>query len=325
MPLFEPSWYISLKHVIWSRGVKNVKHSGIDIFKDYWEEFNTIRVPILGEDRFFEIALELEHMAKDEEDLRRLLLERRKLWEEEATKWLDTISSKLFHPGVDFLSEDASASAYRASRTGSLQHFLELLNGVVHGWAADEVEDEADDVPLTDSQIEAINYANKQPDYPEYYASLLDSENPPDYRPIFDGNSHKAPVFSSDTLPQFRQHLSKKKSDQEENSPNTPKDGSASSVKDPSRPGKRPRIDDEIGGRAHKRQKRELVAHTNTPIDPNSDTISIATGSTNTHTLDVTPSTSKDGNSKTCLAPAKDPESMMRLTAKRANVRRGSL
>lgn len=276
--------------MIWARGVKNIKHAGIDIFGDYWEEFNTMRVPILGEDRFFEIALELEHIATDEEDLKRLLLERRKLWEEEATKWLAVISRKCCLSDEDFLCEDACNTAYRASKTGSLQHFLELMNGVVYGWAADEVEDEVEDASRSTSAGSDIGM-NKYPDFRTYYSDLLDSKNPI-YHPQFDGNFHKAPVFTSDTSSLVRQRLSNENTDQEKKSPETSKDGSAGSIKDLSRPSKRPRIDDEIDGQAHKRQKKELVPYTNTSFHLNSDNISSATSSTNTHSTDATQGTS---------------------------------
>ncbi|KAK1252872.1 hypothetical protein MKX08_004059 [Trichoderma sp. CBMAI-0020] len=161
MPPFQPSAYAIAKNMMWARGVKNIKHSSIDIFKNYWEEFNTMRVPILGEDRFFEIALELEHMATDEEDLKRLLLERRKLWEKEC-----------YFPEEEVLCEDARRTARRASQTGSLQHFLELLNGVVCGWEADEVQDTA----RSALQENAVKYgASAQPDYNAYVEEMLDS------------------------------------------------------------------------------------------------------------------------------------------------------
>ncbi|KAL7971050.1 hypothetical protein HDV63DRAFT_341481 [Trichoderma sp. SZMC 28014] len=242
MPPFQPSEYADAKQTMWAWGAKNMKHGSIDIFKNYWEEFNTMRVPILGEDRFFEIALELEQMATDEEDLKRLLLERRKLWEKEAVEWLRTIARKASFPGEEVLCSDARSTVHRVTETGSLQHFFELLNGVVCGWEADEAEAIRDAPTLLEE-----DYGTGTQKFGDYHENVIHRLNSGNfgYEPVFDDNFHKAPVFTSDKASHFRQHLLTENTNQESKSPDTSKDGNAGPIKDLSRSNKRPRLDDE--------------------------------------------------------------------------------
>ncbi|KAL7894227.1 hypothetical protein HDV63DRAFT_383781 [Trichoderma sp. SZMC 28014] len=262
MPAFESSDLADGKRVIWENSVKNLSHSHINIYGDYWERFNTMRVPILGEDRFLEIALELERVAKDQEDLEKLLAERQEEWEREAKQWLGGIARKSWRGGESFQCKDASDSAYRASVTGSLQHFLELLNGVVHGWEPDEVQDETpNDTDMinpksnhqnpaveTDDELEETQF-NKL-GYEYYMRRKLVSKNPV-YEPTYDGNVHKAPFFKSDQALLIRQRFGKLKGkrshdEDEEAQPSEPSGAANSSnLNNASRPKKRPRFDDE--------------------------------------------------------------------------------
>ncbi|KAM0446074.1 hypothetical protein ACHAO4_009519 [Trichoderma viride] len=262
MPAFESSDLAEGKRVIWESSVKNLSHSHINIYGDYWERFNTMRVPILGEDRFLEIALELEHVAKDQEDLEKLLAERKEQWEKEAKQWLGGIARKSWTGGESFQCEDASDAAYRASVTGSLQHFLELLNGVVHGWQPDEVQDETpNDTDMINLKSNAQNTTAEADDeseetqlnklgYEYYMRRKLASKNPV-YEPTYDGNVHKAPFFKSDQALLIRQRFGKLKGtkihgEEEEAQPSEiPRDANASNLNNPSRPKKRPRFDDE--------------------------------------------------------------------------------
>ncbi|UKZ61166.1 uncharacterized protein TrAtP1_002436 [Trichoderma atroviride] len=261
MPAFESSDLAAGKRVIWESSVKNLSHAYINIFGDYWERFNTMRVPILGEDRFLEIALELEHVAKDQEDLERLLEERKEEWEKEAKQWLGGIARKSWTGGKSFQCEDASDTAYRASMTGSLQHFLELLNGVVHGWAPDEVQDETtNDTDIANPNSNAQNTTAETDEsemallnmlsHEDYMRRKLASKNPV-YEPTYDGNVHKAPFFKSDQVLLIRQRFGKSKGkrvhgeDEETQPSEIPTDANASNLNNPSRPRKRPRFDDE--------------------------------------------------------------------------------
>ncbi|UKZ84315.1 uncharacterized protein TrAFT101_000228 [Trichoderma asperellum] len=266
MPAFESSDLAAGKRLIWESGVKNLSHSHIDLFGDYWERFNTMRVPILGEDRFLEIALELEHVAKDEEDLERLLTERKEQWEKEAKEWLGGVALKSWTGGESFQCEDASDAAYRASMTGSLQHFLELLNGVVHGWEPDEVQDEAlNNTDIINPNSNAQNTSAEPDDESEsnndtgaqfklgfehYMREKLASKNPV-YKPTYDGNVHKAPFFKSDQVLLIKQRFGKLKGkrfhgrDGETPPSESPRDTNTSNPNNPSRPKRKPRFDDE--------------------------------------------------------------------------------
>ncbi|KAL7917437.1 hypothetical protein ACQKWADRAFT_306808 [Trichoderma austrokoningii] len=264
MPAFESSDLADGKRVIWQSAIKNLAHSHINIFGDYWERFNTMRVPILGEDRFLEIALELEHVAKDQEDLEKLLAERKEQWESEAKQWLRGIALKSWTGGKNFQCEDASNAAYRASVTGSLQHFLELLNGVVHGWEPDEVQDETpngNDTDVvnpdsntqnksaeTDDESEEMRLSNKL-GYKYYIERKLASKNPV-YEPTYDGDVHKAPFFKSDQILLIRQRFEKLKRKRSHADEKTPPSGpsratNADNQDGPSRLKKRLRVEDE--------------------------------------------------------------------------------
>lgn len=266
MPAFESSDLAAGKRLIWESGVKNLSHSHINIYGDYWERFNTMRVPILGEDRFLEIALELEHVAKDQEDLERLLAERKEQWETEAKEWLGGIAMKSGDGGESFQCEDASDAAWRASMTGSLQHFLELLNGVVHGWEPDEVQDEAlnktdminpnsntqNTAAENDDESESNNNTGTQLKlgYEHYMREKLASKNPV-YKPTYDGNVHKAPFFKSDQVLLIKQRFGKLKGKRfrgrDGNAPSseTPRDANISNLNNPSRSNKRARFENE--------------------------------------------------------------------------------
>lgn len=268
MPAFESSDLADGKRVIWESGVKNLSHSHINIYGDYWERFNTMRVPILGEDRFLEIALELEHVAKDQEDLERLLAKRKEQWEKEAKQWLGRMARRSRSGGEGFQCKDASDAAWRASTTGSLQHFLELLNGVIHGWQPDEVQDETlNDTDIMNPNSNTQNTSAETGDehesdsgdytaaqfqlgYEYHMRKQLASKNLV-YKPTFDGNVHKAPFFKSDQVLLIRQHFGKPKGkrvhgeDEETQSSDIPTEANASNLNNPSRPRKRPRFDDE--------------------------------------------------------------------------------
>lgn len=261
MPAFESSDLAAGKRLIWESGVKNLSHAQVDIYGDYWERFNTMRVPILGEDRFLEIALELEHVAKDLEDLERLLTARQEQWEKEAKQWLSGIARKSWHGGESFQCEDASDAAYRASMTGSLQHLLELLNGVVHGWEPDEVQDETLDTDIVNSNAntqdtsaeagdESQTVREEQVDYETYMRQKLASKDSV-YEPTYDGNVHKPPFFKSDQVLLIRQRLGKLKrkrvhsGDAKAPPSEDSRDATTSNPNNPSRLKKRPRFDDE--------------------------------------------------------------------------------
>ncbi|KAM0259354.1 hypothetical protein ACHAQJ_003386 [Trichoderma viride] len=224
-----------------------------------------MRVPILGEDRFLELALELEQFAKDEEDLERLLTERKRQWEVEAKEWLSTIAMKSWSNDETFQCKDASLAAYRASMTGSLQHFLELLNGVVHGWEPDEVQDKAPDTTdianhssktqdtsaMAGDASEARAYdTGTQHDYEFYIQQKLASKNPV-YEPTFDNNVHKAPFFKSDQAYLIREHFGgiqrERTHDGKRKTPPSSlnKDKSPNDLDNAPRPRKRVRIDDD--------------------------------------------------------------------------------
>ncbi|EHK42541.1 hypothetical protein TRIATDRAFT_86573 [Trichoderma atroviride IMI 206040] len=261
MPAFESSDLAAGKRLIWQSGVKNLSHAHIDIYGDYWERFNTMRVPILGEDRFLEIALELEHIAKDLEDLERLLTERKEQWEKEAKQWLSGIARKSWTGGESFQCEDASDAAYRASMTGSLQHLLELLNGVVHGWEPDEVQDGTLDTDIVNSNAntqdasaeaddESQTMREEQVDYETYMRQKLASKDPV-YEPTYDGNVHKPPFFKSDQVLLIKQRFGKLKGKRSHSGDGKtppseqPRGATTSNLDNPSRSKKRPRFDDE--------------------------------------------------------------------------------
>lgn len=267
MPAFKSSDLADEKKVIWESAVKNSSHRYINIYGDYWERFNTMRVPILGEDRFLEMALELEHVAKDQEDLEGLLTERKEQWEKEAKQWLSRIVRKSRSGGESFQCEDASDASWRASSTGSLQHFLELLNGVVHGWKPDEVQDEtSNDTHVinsksnaqntsaeTDDESESENYTGTQLRFGLEYEMRrrLASGKKLVYKPTYDGDIHKAPFFKSDQALLIRQRFKKQKRKRSHGGhgktpPSEPlRDANTSNLNNPSRPKKRPRFEDE--------------------------------------------------------------------------------
>ncbi|TFB06235.1 hypothetical protein CCMA1212_001976 [Trichoderma ghanense] len=132
-----------------------------------WERFNTVKIPVLPDEEYFERALEIAKVAKDREDFHRIFRERNaKDWEE----LLDLMSATTRHASWhhdDFPCDDAWRKTRKASQTGSLIHFVRLLKGVAFGWEADEVrETQIDNVPSGENARIGAEYTDQGEVFP---------------------------------------------------------------------------------------------------------------------------------------------------------------
>ncbi|PTB64386.1 hypothetical protein BBK36DRAFT_1179311 [Trichoderma citrinoviride] len=135
-----------------------------------WERFNTVRIPVLEEDEYFERALEIAKGAKDREDFERSFRERNaKDWAELLDLMSDITRHTLYNDERDvFPCRDAWWKTRKASQTGSLMDFVRLLKGVAFGWEADEVRETQVDNPLSGEEAPAgAEYTGQEEVFPE--------------------------------------------------------------------------------------------------------------------------------------------------------------
>ncbi|KAL7896926.1 hypothetical protein HDV63DRAFT_74316 [Trichoderma sp. SZMC 28014] len=139
-PLPTENWSLYCK---WSQNVEPEMKSPELLWVDYWERFNTVKIPILHEHGFFETALEIAKLSKDKEEFEQRFEEHNRNRKEELLKsmskaWTDTFFDReVRERGYP----DALRKARSACLTGCLHDFLQVVKGVVYGWEAEEVFD----------------------------------------------------------------------------------------------------------------------------------------------------------------------------------------
>lgn len=113
------------------------------LWGDYWERFNTVKIPILEEYAYFDTALEIAKLSKNKEEFEQRFEERNTKHKEEVLKFMSkTWTEAMFDPEVSQRGcPDALVKVKYACSTGCLQDFLQVLKGVVYGWEAEEVHD----------------------------------------------------------------------------------------------------------------------------------------------------------------------------------------
>ncbi|KAL7904562.1 hypothetical protein GGI35DRAFT_462682 [Trichoderma velutinum] len=124
----------------WSDNVEPRMHDLL--WRDYWQRFNTVQIPILGENDYFNNAMEVAKLAKGQKD------EFERIFEERNKKRQKLVLSQMFTAGMQtrdkndvFSCKDARDTVSKVCQTGCLLDFLRLLIGTAHGWEADAVED----------------------------------------------------------------------------------------------------------------------------------------------------------------------------------------
>lgn len=138
------------------------------LWGDFWKRFNTVRIPVLPEEEYFERALEIAKSAKDRGDYEKIFEERNaRDWQELLDLMSETTRHTLYHHD-NFPCDDAWRKARKASQTGSLMEFVRLLKGVAFGWEADEVcENKVENVPSGEEAHMGADYTDQGEVFPE--------------------------------------------------------------------------------------------------------------------------------------------------------------
>jgi hypothetical protein len=109
------------------------------LWTSYWQQFNTITIPLLDEDAFFSDALAAAKVARDREHLEQLLREKSK----DRRAELETVFHKIPHASIfgknRSLPEAAWDAAEKVGRSGSLDSFIQLAGGIVWGWGDEQL------------------------------------------------------------------------------------------------------------------------------------------------------------------------------------------
>ncbi|KAL7819775.1 hypothetical protein V8C26DRAFT_395168 [Trichoderma gracile] len=138
------------------------------LWGDCWKRFNTVRIPVLPEEEYFERALEIAKSAKDRDEFEKIFEERNaRDWQELLDLMYETTMHTLYHHD-DFPCDDAWRKARHASQTGSLMEFVRVLKGVAFGWEADEVrESPLGNVPSGEEAHIRADYIEQGEIFPE--------------------------------------------------------------------------------------------------------------------------------------------------------------
>ena len=104
------------------------------LWKDYWQRFNAITIPLLDEDAFFADALAAAKEAQNREHLKELLGEKSNERRRELDKIVTEISYATVFDRNRCSSEAAWSAAYKVGGAGSLDSFVRSASGIVWGW-----------------------------------------------------------------------------------------------------------------------------------------------------------------------------------------------
>ncbi|KAL6887162.1 hypothetical protein HDV57DRAFT_488171 [Trichoderma longibrachiatum] len=142
MPPFEaPSPSQCEEHLSkWQRHVAPEMQSPDLLFGEYWQRFNTISVPILGQHRYLDYAIEIAKLSKNKTDFERIFQARKKQLEKEMLKLMSKAATQTIYNNV-FPCQDASDKVFTASITGAFTDFAALLQGLAFGWEADRANE----------------------------------------------------------------------------------------------------------------------------------------------------------------------------------------
>ncbi|KAL7932217.1 hypothetical protein V8C35DRAFT_307716 [Trichoderma chlorosporum] len=111
-----------------------------ELWGKYWDQFNTIRIPILSPDAYVKVAVTVAKDASSPEDFENRFREfNRRSWDQLESD-LAAMRRKIYDMKEKFSCQDAYDSVSAACRGGCLEHYVNLLKGNINGWEADPVE-----------------------------------------------------------------------------------------------------------------------------------------------------------------------------------------
>ncbi|KAK4081549.1 uncharacterized protein Triagg1_2290 [Trichoderma aggressivum f. europaeum] len=136
------------------------------LWGDYWRRFNTMQIPILGEDEYFKTATEIAEVAANEEEFENLFMKRNQQRQEELLDLTADITRAIAWDKCQFPCSAAKGAARKAGTTGCFEYFVSLLRGNVLGWEADEAGDDVPNNAIADSGEEPKKPDDKETQKP---------------------------------------------------------------------------------------------------------------------------------------------------------------
>ncbi|KAL7935151.1 hypothetical protein V8C35DRAFT_300848 [Trichoderma chlorosporum] len=137
MPIFgDTSWEPSpSQRRAWNKAVE--PRMWCRLGEDYWRRFNIMPIAILNEEAYFNAAMEVAQLANGQEaEFERIFEERNRMQREKIDEVRQACLYRTIYEREFFPCERSLYVVGRASSVGSLQYFLELLDGIAHGWEA---------------------------------------------------------------------------------------------------------------------------------------------------------------------------------------------
>ncbi|KAL7903765.1 hypothetical protein GGI35DRAFT_291985 [Trichoderma velutinum] len=111
-------------------------------YREYYERFNTIQIPILRESDYFNDTIEIAKLAHGQEaEFERIFTDRNTKRREKLLSQIARVASQIIYMDENFPCKDTRNAVSEVCQTGCLLDFLRLLKGVTYGWEADAVED----------------------------------------------------------------------------------------------------------------------------------------------------------------------------------------
>lgn len=98
------------------------------LWRTCWQKYNTIQIPIIPATEYFETAINIARIAKNEEDFKRIFEERHKQRQKKIKDVLQKISSWGFMSKQ--VPEDMVKKATKAARFECYTHFLRVLKEI---------------------------------------------------------------------------------------------------------------------------------------------------------------------------------------------------
>ncbi|KAL6873053.1 hypothetical protein J3F83DRAFT_731892 [Trichoderma novae-zelandiae] len=133
------------KHLYeWHESVPPEMQSSDLLLGDYWERFNTIRIPILGQYRYLDKAVKIAKLSKNKADFERMFREKNMQLEKEILQLMRKTANQTIYNNV-FPCQDASNKAFAASTSGAFMDFVHILTGIAFGWEADAADEAQSD------------------------------------------------------------------------------------------------------------------------------------------------------------------------------------
>ncbi|RFU81622.1 hypothetical protein TARUN_570 [Trichoderma arundinaceum] len=143
MPIFDPPYPGNQRerNTEWRRDA-HISICDVDfLWGLFWHRYNTIQIPIFGEEEYFQIAIAIARRTKNREEFEKEFEKTNKERREALRRLMGAATLKSMGE-AGFPCKAAQDAAFFAGQTGCLEYFIKLLKGTVYGWEADIVGEE---------------------------------------------------------------------------------------------------------------------------------------------------------------------------------------